>query len=164
MKPPLIRSASSALSVLRVFTTAACVLVACQAHAGTLFWTTSSGGSIQRAELDGSGFGDVITGQNDLRGLALDAAGNRVYWLANTDDKLQRANLDGSGGGAGYAVFGRVVAGMDVVEKIRYVDTGVKANRGDVPIETIVIETVRQITPEDAKKRMAQTPTTKPGG
>lgn len=74
------------------------------------------------------------------------------------------ANLDGSGGGAGYAVFGRVVAGWDVVEKIRYVDTGVKMSRRDVPIETVVIEKVRQITPEDAKKKIAQTATTKPGG
>ena len=53
---------------------------------------------------------------------------------------------------------------MDVVDKIRYVDTGVKMGRSDVPIETVVIETVRQITPEDAKKKIAQTPTTKPGG
>ncbi len=64
------------------------------------------------------------------------------------------ANLDGSGGGAGYAVFGRVVAGMDVVDKIRYVDTGVKKGRGDVPIETVLIEKVRQISAADAKKKM----------
>ena len=83
-----------------------------------------------------------------------------AQWFINVKDN---ANLDGSRGGAGYAVFGRVVAGMDVVEKIRYADTGVKMGRGDVPIETIVIEKVRQITPEDAKK-IAETPTTKPGG
>ena len=64
------------------------------------------------------------------------------------------ANLDGSGGGAGYAVFGRVVAGMDVVDKIRYVDTGVKKGRPDVPIETVLIEKVRQISAADAKKKM----------
>ena len=74
-----------------------------------------------------------------------------AQWFINVKDN---ANLDGSAGGAGYAVFGRVVAGMDVVDKIRYVDTGVKMGRSDVPIETVVIETVRQITPEDAKKKM----------
>jgi len=74
-----------------------------------------------------------------------------AQWFINVKDN---ANLDGSVGGAGYAVFGRVVAGMDVVEKIRYVDTGIKMGRRDVPIETVVIETVRQITPEDAKKKM----------
>ena len=38
----------------------------------------------------------------------------------------------------GYAVFGRVVDGMDVVDDIRFVKTGVQ----DVPIETVVIESV----------------------
>ena len=41
--------------------------------------------------------------------------------------------------GWGYAVFGRVVEGMDVVDKIRAQATGVKAGFRDVPIETIVI-------------------------
>ena len=64
------------------------------------------------------------------------------------------AGLDSPRDGAGYAVFGRVVAGTDVVEKIRYVDTGVKKRLKDVPIETVVIEMVRKITPEDAKKKI----------
>lgn len=38
----------------------------------------------------------------------------------------------------GYAVFGRVVDGMDVVDDIRFVETGVR----DVPIEPVVIESV----------------------
>lgn len=38
----------------------------------------------------------------------------------------------------GYAVFGRVVEGMDVVDDIRFVETGVR----DVPIEPVVIESV----------------------
>lgn len=39
----------------------------------------------------------------------------------------------------GYAVFGRVVAGMDVVDRIEQVKTG----PGDVPVEPVVIKTVR---------------------
>jgi len=72
-----------------------------------------------------------------------------------------------SAGGVGYAVFGRVVAGMDVVEEIRYVPTGLKKRRENVPIETVLIETVRRITPEDARKRIEaenKGPTTKPAG
>lgn len=44
--------------------------------------------------------------------------------------------------GWGYAVFGKVVAGIDVVDHIANVDTGVKAGRRDVPVDTIVIESV----------------------
>jgi peptidyl-prolyl cis-trans isomerase B (cyclophilin B) len=42
--------------------------------------------------------------------------------------------------GWGYCVFGKVVEGMDVVEKIKGVDTGNKAGHSDVPVEPIVIE------------------------
>jgi len=41
--------------------------------------------------------------------------------------------------GQGYAVFGRVVQGMEVVDKIRAVPTGRKGPHSDVPIEPIVI-------------------------
>lgn len=41
--------------------------------------------------------------------------------------------------GYGYAVFGKVVAGMDVVEKIKGVKTGQKGMHGDVPLEDVVI-------------------------
>lgn len=42
--------------------------------------------------------------------------------------------------GWGYAVFGRVVEGMDVVEAIKGVATGNRAGHQDVPLETITIE------------------------
>jgi peptidyl-prolyl cis-trans isomerase A (cyclophilin A) len=41
--------------------------------------------------------------------------------------------------GNGYAVFGKVVAGMDVVDKIRAVPTGNKGMHQNVPIEPVVI-------------------------
>jgi peptidyl-prolyl cis-trans isomerase B (cyclophilin B) len=44
--------------------------------------------------------------------------------------------------GWGYAVFGRVTAGMDVVEKIKAVATGTKGFHQDVPKETVTIERV----------------------
>tara|TARA_B100001564_G_C20327464_1_gene528598 strand:+ start:21 stop:614 length:594 start_codon:yes stop_codon:yes gene_type:complete len=44
--------------------------------------------------------------------------------------------------GWGYCVFGEVTEGLDVVETIGAVDTGNKAGHGDVPIETIIIESV----------------------
>jgi cyclophilin family peptidyl-prolyl cis-trans isomerase len=42
----------------------------------------------------------------------------------------------------GYAVFGRVVEGMDVVDEIAKVDTGVNGPHQDWPIEDVVIESV----------------------
>ncbi|MBI3533769.1 MAG: peptidyl-prolyl cis-trans isomerase [Burkholderiales bacterium] len=42
--------------------------------------------------------------------------------------------------GWGYAVFGKVVAGTDVVDKIAVVKTGQKGYHGDVPKEDVVIE------------------------
>ena len=42
--------------------------------------------------------------------------------------------------GWGYCVFGRVAAGMDVVDKIKTVATGNKHGHQDVPVEDVVIE------------------------
>ena len=44
--------------------------------------------------------------------------------------------------GWGYAVFGRVVEGMDVVDRIRRVKTGNRGFHQDVPQEAVVIERV----------------------
>ena len=62
------------------------------------------------------------------------------------------AFLDQPRDGSGYAVFGRVVKGMDVVEKIRLVPTGNKRGMGDVPIEPVVIKKVTVLKPEEAEK------------
>ena len=45
--------------------------------------------------------------------------------------------------GHGYTVFGRVTAGMDVVDKIKAVATGEKGGMRDVPVTPVVIESVR---------------------
>jgi peptidyl-prolyl cis-trans isomerase B (cyclophilin B) len=42
--------------------------------------------------------------------------------------------------GWGYAVFGKVVGGKDVVDKIKGVKTGRKGHHDDVPLEDVVIE------------------------
>jgi peptidyl-prolyl cis-trans isomerase B (cyclophilin B) len=42
--------------------------------------------------------------------------------------------------GWGYAVFGKVVGGTEVVDKIAAVKTGNKGGHGDVPAEDVVIE------------------------
>jgi cyclophilin family peptidyl-prolyl cis-trans isomerase len=44
--------------------------------------------------------------------------------------------------GAGYTVFGRVIEGMDVVDKIKAVPTGVKGGMANWPKEDVVIKSV----------------------
>jgi cyclophilin family peptidyl-prolyl cis-trans isomerase len=54
--------------------------------------------------------------------------------------------LDGnpSANKPGYTVFGKVTAGMDVVDKIAAVKTGMKGQLNDVPVEAVVIKSVRR--------------------
>ena len=42
--------------------------------------------------------------------------------------------------GWGYCVFGKVVDGTDVVDKIRKVKTGSRGMHQDVPVEDVIIE------------------------
>ena len=44
--------------------------------------------------------------------------------------------------GWGYTVFGKIIDGMDVVEKIKAVATGSTAGHQDVPLEDVIIESV----------------------
>jgi peptidyl-prolyl cis-trans isomerase A (cyclophilin A)/peptidyl-prolyl cis-trans isomerase B (cyclophilin B) len=76
--------------------------------------------------------------------------------------------LDQPRGGAAYAVFGKVVAGFEVVDAIKAVPTGVKNGMGDVPVEAVVINAATVVAKEDAEaliKQMAPkaaTPEVKP--
>jgi cyclophilin family peptidyl-prolyl cis-trans isomerase len=45
----------------------------------------------------------------------------------------------------GYAVFGRVTKGMDVVRKIEAVQTGGRSGMADVPLQPVVIEKVEVV-------------------
>lgn len=47
--------------------------------------------------------------------------------------------------GWGYCVFGKVVEGQDVIDKIRKVRTGSKGGHQDVPLEDVVIESAEVV-------------------
>jgi peptidyl-prolyl cis-trans isomerase B (cyclophilin B) len=47
--------------------------------------------------------------------------------------------------GWGYAVFGRVVEGTDVVDKIRKVKTGTRGMHQDVPMDDVIIERAEEV-------------------
>jgi len=50
--------------------------------------------------------------------------------------------LDHSRGNFGYAVFGRVTEGMEVIDKIAAVETGRKRGFDDVPVEPVIMTKV----------------------
>jgi peptidyl-prolyl cis-trans isomerase A (cyclophilin A) len=52
--------------------------------------------------------------------------------------------LDGSATKAGYAVFGKVIDGMEAVDRIRRVDTGTVGGHRDVPLQDVVIRSARR--------------------
>ncbi len=64
------------------------------------------------------------------------------------------ANLDPDGENVGYAVFGDVAEGFDVVEQIAQVPTGTRNDLSDVPQEDIVISAVERIGEVDGKTRV----------
>jgi peptidyl-prolyl cis-trans isomerase B (cyclophilin B) len=47
--------------------------------------------------------------------------------------------------GWGYAVFGKVVEGKDVVDRIKVVPTGSNRGHGDVPVEPVIIESAKVV-------------------
>ncbi len=56
--------------------------------------------------------------------------------VVDNSRKLDYPNPDGNG----YAVFGQVVSGMEVVEKIKAVRTTSRGPHDDVPVDPIIIE------------------------
>jgi cyclophilin family peptidyl-prolyl cis-trans isomerase len=53
--------------------------------------------------------------------------------------------LDHKRGNFGYAVFARVTEGMDVIDQIAAVETGRRRGHDDVPVEPVIMNSVRRI-------------------
>lgn len=71
-----------------------------------------------------------------------DSASSQFFINAKDNDFLDRAKARD---GVGYCVFGRVVEGMDVVDRIRQVETGTRGIHGDVPVQDVVIRSARVV-------------------
>ena len=56
---------------------------------------------------------------------------------------VNNRNLDSYGGG--YAVFGKVIEGLENVDKIRTVPTGYKAGHRDVPVKPVIITSAKRL-------------------
>ena len=88
--------------------------------------------------------------KNDTGTLAMartsdpDSATAQFFINVKDNDFLNR---DKAQDGVGYAVFGKVIEGIDVVHKIERVQTGRKGTYGDVPVEAVVIKSVTVVPP-----------------
>lgn len=67
-------------------------------------------------------------------------------FFINVGDNHFLNHQDKSPQGWGYAVFGRVVEGMEVVNKIKQCQTGSASGHQDVPLEEVTIETATAVT------------------
>jgi cyclophilin family peptidyl-prolyl cis-trans isomerase len=92
---------------------------------------------------------ESANGVSNRRGtLAMARAANpdsaTAQFFINVKDNvfLDRANAADK---VGYCVFGKVVAGMEVVEKIKKVQTKAVGNFRDVPAADVVIESIRRV-------------------
>lgn len=83
--------------------------------------------------------------KNDRGTIAMARTGNpdsataQFFINVVNNDSLNRPSPDGYG----YAVFGKVISGMDVVDKIAQVPTGYRMGMGDVPETTVVIKLMK---------------------
>ena len=65
-----------------------------------------------------------------------------AQFFINTVDNAFLNHRDETPQGFGYCVFGKVIEGMDVVDKIRNVPTGAANGMQDVPTKPVVIESI----------------------
>jgi peptidyl-prolyl cis-trans isomerase A (cyclophilin A) len=123
---------------------------------GTIFHRIVPGFVIQ-----GGGFTDDMTqkktnptikneadnGMKNLRGTLSMARTNDINSATSQFFVNLKDNdfLDHSRGNFGYAVFARVTEGMDVVDKIAAVETGRVKGMDDVPLEPVVMKSVREV-------------------
>src|SRR5262245_22396100 len=71
----------------------------------------------------------------------VDSATAQFFINVKDNDFLNHKNT--SPDGYGYAVFGQVIEGMDIVHTIEKVKTGNRGMHQDEPVETVIINSVK---------------------
>ncbi|MDH4337780.1 MAG: peptidylprolyl isomerase [Candidatus Krumholzibacteria bacterium] len=75
-------------------------------------------------------------------------------FFINTTDNAFLNHTDNTQRGFGYCVFGKVIEGKEVVDKIGKVKTGNKAGMNDVPLETVsILKAYRKEAAKDDKEK-----------
>lgn len=126
-------------------------------YEGTLFHRVIPGFVIQGGGLDISGkpkethppvkneAGNGLKNERGTLAMArtsvIDSANSQFF--INLADNAFLDHKDKSGAGFGYCVFGRVISGMEVVDRIAEVPTGTKGPYRDYPLEDVLIKEVK---------------------
>jgi cyclophilin family peptidyl-prolyl cis-trans isomerase len=86
--------------------------------------------------------GTIAMARTDVPNSATD------QFFINTVDNAKGLDRAHARDRVGYAVFGKVIEGMDVVDKIRRVETSRVGRDSDVPVEDVVIKSIRRVETE----------------
>lgn len=87
-----------------------------------------------------------------------DSATSQFFINVTDNPDLDRPISDG----AGYAVFGKVIHGMETVDKIRRVPTQTVGPHRNVPSEPVFIEEIRRLSDDEAKPYLEETKSSGP--
>jgi cyclophilin family peptidyl-prolyl cis-trans isomerase len=131
-------------------------------YSGTIFHRVIKGFMIQ-----GGGFTADMTQKETAPPIKNEAANglkNEKYTLAmartnvvdsatsqffiNTVNNKGLDHKDKTTGGYGYCVFGKVIEGTEVIDKIEMVQTTTKGSYGDVPVKPVIIKAMTLMTDE----------------
>lgn len=94
---------------------------------------------------------EATNGLENLRGTLAMARTNDInsatsqFFINLTDNDF----LNHAPGNYGYAVFGRVTEGINVIDAIAAVATGRRRGHADVPVDDVVIHSVRRLAAAD---------------
>jgi hypothetical protein len=123
--------------------------------AGKLYWCDAQLGTISRANFDGSGAEDLITGVPFPAVLRIDPVNQKMYWGDQVTFEIRRANLDGSENELVlFTNFHRGLAIDNRDDKI-YWSTSISMYRGEIKrcdfdgsnIETVVTSNLQEFKP-----------------
>ena len=96
------RSTLNGTAVIEVITNAAATgpyFMDLDGAAGKIYWGDFGGGSIFRANLDGSARETLLTGNNNTRGVRVDPREQMLYWINRDDKKVHRCPIAAFAGG-----------------------------------------------------------------
>ena len=90
----------------------------------------------------GNGLGNEVGTIAMARTSEVNSATSQFF--INVENNTALNHRDDTEAGFGYAVFGKVIGGMHVVERIKAVRTGNRAGHQNVPMDNVLIKTVRR--------------------
>ena len=61
-----------------------------------MYWTTGGGGTIWRAEMDGSNSAVLLRGLSSPVGVTIDFGSPRLYWVEHVNHTIKSSDLDGN--------------------------------------------------------------------